>query len=375
MRKAEQGKTFEKLNAIPSARLFAKSFTSLFIPSGEVQPRRDDRPQEAQSGARPKKPRLTTAEKQLAEKTYFRYRDEKCPLFDSQELVHYLAIRHNGPALSLGNKVIPATILWSNVKTVIPPDRILGQLDHTDPDPLTGSPTLSPEEYAAARAFIKKQYESGKITYESNDYRMMRIERLPSGQVRIDGAFALYYDNILTQYTMEWELKKALLRNGPSPIQRLSKPGTLSLREAIEAQGDPLFSGHGRCTAITISTLMVFNRIPAGFACLIRRRSIEVGLSPGMLHIVPAGMFEASNTHDNWSIEMNVWRELLEEIYNDEELLGTGYAEIFGLCPWKRTDKTPAGADRQRGSRIQRDGNCLRPSQLATGNMYGALCP
>jgi hypothetical protein len=37
-------------------------------------------------------------------------------------------------------------------------------------------------------------------------------------------------------------------------------------------------------------------------------------------------MFEAKN-FEPWSVEMNVWRELLEEVYNEREQLGTGTPE------------------------------------------------
>ena len=142
------------------------------------------------------------------------------------------------------------------------------------------------------------------------------------------GAFGWYYDNILTQYAMEWELKKALLRGGASAVEGLNTRGTLPLREAVEGQANPILSGNGRCASITISTLMVFNRRCGGFFCLIRRRSAHVGVSPGMLHVVPAGMFEAKNSLDDWSISTNVWRELLEEVYGEEEQQRTGSAEF-----------------------------------------------
>ncbi len=112
-------------------------------------------------------------------------------------------------------------------------------------------------------------------------------------------------------------------------IRDLSRPGVLPLREAIEAGGNPLISGHGRCAAITVSTLLIFKRAFGGFSCIIRRRTKDVGVSPGMLHVVPAGMFEANDTSETWSIELNVWRELLEEVYDEKDLLGCEFAEML----------------------------------------------
>jgi hypothetical protein len=48
-----------------------------------------------------------------------------------------------------------------------------------------------------------------------------------------------------------------------------------------------------------------------------------------LLHAVPAGMFEAPNVADRWSAEMNVWRELLEEVYNEREQQGSDRSELL----------------------------------------------
>ena len=264
---------------------------------------------------------------ELPEKTLFRYRDNPVPLIDSLELIRHLEARYRCSTFQLSGKAFPATIIWENEDRIVAPDSILGEFDQTPPAALQRSPVFAPAEYANARAFIKAKYETGPIKYEGVDYRMTRIDA-STDLPKIHGAFGLYYDNILTQYAMEWELKKALLKGGSNTINTLTTLGTLPLREAVEAERNPLLDGDGRCAAITVSTLMVFNRPQGGFYCLIRRRSTDVGVSPGMLHVVPAGMFEAKNLEDRWSVEMNVWRELLEEVYDEEEQQGTGTPEF-----------------------------------------------
>jgi hypothetical protein len=262
-----------------------------------------------------------------SERTYLRYRNEPCPRLESPVLVQHLKKRYdNCRPLLFGKTLLPLHVIWKNVTKCIRPDQILGHLDDAKPIHDTTALTYVPAEYGRARKFIKRQYESGRINYEGCEYCMTQI-RFESGQPKIDGAFGYYYDSIITQYAIEWELRKALLAG--TPIGALSAPGTLPLREAIEAQGNPALSGHGRRAALSISTLLVFQRSDGSFSCLIRRRSQEVGVSPGMLHVVPAGMFEAANTGDPWSIELSIWRELLEEVYNDKDLLGGERAEIL----------------------------------------------
>jgi hypothetical protein len=55
-----------------------------------------------------------------------------------------------------------------------------------------------------------------------------------------------------------------------------------------------------------------------------------------MLHIIPSGIFEAANPETRWSIETTVWRELLEELYDEEEQQGTGFPAYEYHIPSKR---------------------------------------
>jgi hypothetical protein len=265
----------------------------------------------------------------LAERTYFRYRDVSCPLLASRGIVKHLEERYACQALTAGSARLPVAVLWKNVGELIHPDDILGHLDHTPPRPLYGTPGLNRSEYFKARQLIKRLYEAppSEVGYEGRDYRMTSID-LSRAVPRVNGAIGLYYDNILTQYALEWEPKKGLLRECPNPMANLSKPGSLPLREAVERNRNPLIDGAGRCAAMTISTLVVFRRSSGDLWTMIARRPKAVGVSPGLHHVVPAGMFEAPNVDDPWSVEDNVWRELLEEVYDEKEQIGEGRAEI-----------------------------------------------
>lgn len=268
-------------------------------------------------------------ESSLEESTYYRYRTLPVPLIDSPELIAHLESRYECEAFRLGDRAFPVTVVWRNEDQTIDPESVLGALDKTPPTPLPESPLLDADDYAAAREFIRSRFEAPPcpIQYEGAVYRMTSID-LSGDAPKVGGAFGLYYDNILTQYAMEWELRKALLPGKTSSVAALRKPGALPLREAVERLGNPITNGVGRCAALTISTLLVFKRRNGEFYCLLRRRSLNVGVSPSMLHVVPAGMFEAKNGQDDWSIVMNVWRELLEEVYNEAEQHGSGHAEL-----------------------------------------------
>lgn len=263
----------------------------------------------------------------LSRKTYYRYRTMHTPLIDSNEIIYQLEARYECVAFRFAGHVFPVTVIWQNSDRQIRPDKILGELDKTQHDALPNSSLLNVRTYKKARKYIERKFTAGPIKYEGRNYLMTQID-LSGNLPKIHGAIGLYYDNILTQYAMEWELKKALRKNDSRVIQSLSALGTLPLRESIESKGNPLYNGTTRCAAITISTLLVFNRRQQGFHCLMHRRSAKVGVSPNMMHVVPAGMFELKNRMDNWSVEMNVWRELLEEVYNVAEQQGTGVDEL-----------------------------------------------
>ena len=94
------------------------------------------------------------------------------------------------------------------------------------------------------------------------------------------------------------------------------------------------------------------------FDCLIRRRSANVGIVPGMLHVIPAGMFEVENQQVPWSIKMNVWRELLEEVYNREEQQGTGTASYKCQVLQKEPIKLLRGLIDQGSAQLSVTGIC-----------------
>ena len=265
----------------------------------------------------------TEGHQEIAEKTYLRYKSLPASFVQSPTLIAHLEARYSCRAIRLHRRSVAATVIWENSDQLIAPNSVLGVLDQTriPPAPLERSSTLTPSEYRKARAFIKREYTKGQVKHEGINYCMTRID--PGEPPKIQGVYGRYYDAILTQYGMEWELHKALLKNGLDGTDSLRVPGTLPLRESVEACGNPLYSGAGRCAALATSTLLVFKTSRSdGFFSLIRRRSEHVGVSPGMLHVIPAGMFEARN-YDIWSAENNVWRELLEEVYNDKEESGS----------------------------------------------------
>ncbi|MGA2915632.1 MAG: hypothetical protein ABSE89_06355 [Sedimentisphaerales bacterium] len=214
------------------------------------------------------------------------------------------------------------SVIWQNTSSSIDPDSILGKLDES-------KPTIFGD--ASKRAFIKKKEEqpNSPFKHESINYRLLDI-LLDADLPKINGALGLYYDNVLTQYALEWELNKVISKSKSEKelIHRLTHRSSLPLRERIEANTpnnkSPLINGVSRCASLTISTLLVYKR-EDGYFCFVKKRSKDVGVSPNMYHVIPAGMFESTHfdyIHE-WSIKYNIFRELLEELYNIPEIISS----------------------------------------------------
>jgi hypothetical protein len=271
---------------------------------------------------RPLEKRETDQIANILEKSYFKYRGEVVPAAYSKETIRSLAKRYECEPFSIADELFPVTRLWHNEDKLIHPDQILGTLDKSPQEKLAKSATLSPVEYAQARQLVEKELTQGPIKHEGLEYCMTQV-KLGGLLPRIDARFGHYYDTVLTQYAIAWELSSALKKYGSRALD-MDAQRILPLREAAGRDGNPLHFGTQRTAAISVSMLLVFERPRKGLWTVICRRSKNVAVSPGMLHVVPSGMFEAINPADQWSVQDALWRELLEELYGEKEQQGDG---------------------------------------------------
>lgn len=264
------------------------------------------------------------AELDLLERTYLRYQNEKAPLLDNTTASRRLALLYECEPVTFGDQAFPVTILWQNKDSLIHPDKILGKFDSFPPQHRKSSPTLEVKEYAAARELTKSLLTRGEVKHEGLEYCMRNID-LSDSLPSIHGRFGYYYDHVLTQFALYWELKKALNKYGLGVLEG-TMAETLPLREAFGFGSQALYDGDLRTAAISVSMLIVFER-KKEFWTIICRRSKEVAAHPDMLHVVPSGMFEARNEFEKWSVQDALWRELLEEVYNEKDQQIPGFED------------------------------------------------
>lgn len=283
-------------------------------------------------------------DEEMAEKTYLIYRDKPItPLF-SLDLMKYFEDHYGYELVRLAGRPMPASIIWQNREQLVDPDDIIEKDYRPKLIKWKRSTYLDPPEYKRARNFIKHEFESdpSPIRYEGMNYRMTSIDlpKNPSKEnPKFNGVLGRYYDSILTQYILEWELQKAFYDGKLDCIANIREKGTLPLREAVElaCSGNPILNGAGRCASSAVSTLLIFQNMHGGFNYLLRRRSAAVGVGKGLYHVAPSGMLETPEADEPWSIKMNIWRELLEEVYNDKKQQGRDEARkwdsILGELP------------------------------------------
>jgi hypothetical protein len=149
----------------------------------------------------------------ILEKTYFKYRNAKIEDFDSSQTSRALAQRYDCEPLGIGEIAFPVTLMWQNNDRVIHPDEILRTLDPPPDGPSMRSPSLNRKEYIIARELVKSVLEAGPIQYEGYEYCMKSVD-LSGTLPQIDGRIGYYYDHVLTQYAIAWELKKAIMKHG-----------------------------------------------------------------------------------------------------------------------------------------------------------------
>lgn len=250
----------------------------------------------------------------MGEKTLYQYRARDTSFKHWTTLTTFLEKRYDVEAFVFENLKTPATLVWSNTKAMIDPELVLGRLDTRMP----------PHGESDERRYIRRVLEAGPIKKESIDYRVVRI-RTTSDVPKIDCAMGRYYDNVLTQYAIEWETNKLINQfagKGKEKFEAaLRDSNSLPLRTQVEEKGNPLLSGKGRCAVISIMTFFVFRR-KDGLYCIVRKRSADVGMAPDLFHVLPAGVFESTGEdfRHEWSIKLNVYRELLEELYGIKEM-------------------------------------------------------
>jgi hypothetical protein len=144
------------------------------------------------------------------------------------------------------------------------------------------------------------------------------------GDLKLNCVIGRYLDALRSCDVLEWELLTDLhhLRSGDDIDTYLRKH--LRLRQHVHRLCrfyDPVTHFAGRSAALSVSTLVLFNR-GKDYAVIIGERSADaVAVHGDLYHVVPSGMFQPSvgQLRDEYSILHCVLREYLEELFSSSE--------------------------------------------------------
>ena len=175
----------------------------------------------------------------------------------------------------------------------------------------------------ASSHYRKAMTRAGKTLFNRPTFTMKKIIE-GKDEVRVSCGLGTYFEALDTCDSLEWEiLEKASALRGDSEREFRRFFQHLKLRRTLhEVVDDPMMDGSCRSAALGVATLIAY-RAEGGFRLMLRKRSVSgVSVHGSMTHVIPSFMFQPaviSSPEEEFSIEHNIFREYLEELFNRPE--------------------------------------------------------
>ena len=174
-------------------------------------------------------------------------------------------------------------------------------------------PTAEERDFAAYDySYLHDLQNSKRGLHNGRTFTLKHIRENP---LKLRGAVGRYYDMLATCAALEHELRDAAAEGW------MRVPTRTTYHRQVEPQ-QALRRGLKRSAAIGIGTLTVFND-KGVYKAILARRSQKTALDSGLFHVLPAMMFQQTTADfahpQEWSIKHQVWREVLEEMFNMPE--------------------------------------------------------
>lgn len=197
----------------------------------------------------------------------------------------------------------PATVHYPSAAQIRDVDSVL--------DPWL--PAVEERDFAAYDySYLHDLQNSKRGLYNGPTFTLKHIRDNP---LKLRGAIGRYYDMLATCAAFEHELRDAAAEGWMRAPARTTYHRQVEPRHALKR-------GLKRSAAVGISTLTVFNH-QGVYKAILARRSQKTAFDSGLFHVLPAMMFQpttADSAHpQEWSIKHQVWREVLEEMFNMPE--------------------------------------------------------
>lgn len=173
-----------------------------------------------------------------------------------------------------------------------------------------------------SQAYLQTLKNSGRNLFNGTTFIHKRLRRKP---LKLSAELGKYFDMLATCAALDEELKDA----AAGKLIRL--PGRSQLHRHLPAD-QAMINGRGRSAAIGVACLTVFNH-DGTYKAMLARRSERAATDPLHFHVLPAFIFQPSDetwTHpEEWSVEHQIYREYLEELFGSDEIAAPDHYDYF----------------------------------------------
>lgn len=194
----------------------------------------------------------------------------------------------------------------------------------------------SVSNYSINHSSQKYYYKLVGATIKRPELLGYKLDELFITDNMVDGfraGICTYKENIMTSHYLDYELFKAFQKFDKAFLS-MSKEEKLKnlpyLKQILNENNvnEVIKKGFNRASLISVQMIIVFKDDRNNYKTLLIQRSEDVAVKPGYWQIVPSGgfeIFEKTNQKSNWILEENfdielaVYRELAEEIFDFEE--------------------------------------------------------
>lgn len=221
--------------------------------------------------------------------------------------------------------------------------------------PIRKSPNDFEELAEEGASHLNRLEEINRIRRESQDenkpemslfngdtFNMIKLQT--EGRLGLECYQGKYFDMIKTCDSISFELLNKMGSDPDSLLGGRSAPESLNAlklrKKAHDAsRNDPIHLGRGRSAVVGVSVLTLFrtqNEKNSEWATLIRERSQHVAVHRDVLCVIPSAVLasESGYPEEEYSIQHNVFREYLGEIFDRREIERTELAKKAPHFEW-----------------------------------------
>ncbi|MEM6530603.1 MAG: hypothetical protein AAF653_20055 [Chloroflexota bacterium] len=197
----------------------------------------------------------------------------------------------------------PLTVRYTNLE--VPPDSVLSPHPPSELWTRDDLPIYDDE-------LVPRYKAEGRRLFNGVTFALDRFnDNVDGHSVRLHAKLGRYFDFISSSLAMEQEFLQGDLH---------------PMRDRLHTQVPPADvwrTGAGRSAALGAGVLTVFKHPDGNYRLIVIQRSAQTADKPGAYHVAPAFIFQPTGLEypsSEWSIERQIKREYLEELFNVTEM-------------------------------------------------------